>query len=135
LDSIDQRMQSFVGWLGEIPQEARRLEDHEARNHAAPWLRHHLGRGIVHSYVAGYELGERWWTLFFERTLNRASDGAEQWWIEAYDCHGKSSSGSYYYLPVENRWGRLQDTRRTVESDTDVSTAIGSSSRGLTRRG
>ncbi len=104
MDSIDLRMQSFVGWHGEIPQEARRLEDHEARSHAAPWLRHHLGRGIVHSYVIGYQLGEHWWTLFFERALSATTDGAERWWVEAYDCNGKSWSGNYYYLLTENRW-------------------------------
>ena len=31
MDSIDRRMQSFVHWRGEVPLEAKRLEDFEAR--------------------------------------------------------------------------------------------------------
>jgi hypothetical protein len=104
LDPMNQRMQSFVERHGEIPREARRLQDREARNHATPWLRHHLGRGIVSGYVIGYQLGERWWTFFFERTSGAATDGAEQWWVEAYDCNGQSWSGNYYYLLRESRW-------------------------------
>jgi hypothetical protein len=97
-------MQSFVEWYGEIPQEARRLGDHEARNHATPWLRHHLGRGIVAGYVIGYRLDERWWTFFFERASGAQADAAEQWWVEAYDCNGKSWSRNYYYLLRDRRW-------------------------------
>jgi hypothetical protein len=104
LDSIDQRMESFVEWYGEIPQEATRLGDHEARNHATPWLRHHLGRGIVAGYVIGYRLGERWWTFFFERDSGAQADAAEQWWVEAYDCNGKSWSRNYYYSLADRRW-------------------------------
>ena len=104
LDPINQRMQSFVELHGEIPREAMRLQDRQARNHATPWLRHHLGRGIVSGYVIGYQLGELWWTFFFERTSGAATDGAEQWRVEAYDCNGKSWSRNYYYLLRESRW-------------------------------
>jgi len=36
----------------EAPRRSRSSE------HGAPWLRHHIGRGIVHSYVVGYQLRE-----------------------------------------------------------------------------
>ena len=104
MDSIDQRMQSFVAWHAQIPPEAKRLEDYEAKGHAAPWLRHHLGRGIVHSYVIGFQLEDRWWTLFFERASDAGMDGSERWWIEAYDHNGKSWSDLYYYLPTQRLW-------------------------------
>jgi hypothetical protein len=73
-------------------------------DHAVPWLRRHLGRGIIHSYVIGYQLGERWWTLFFDRAFSTPTEGAEHWRVEAYDCNGKSWSGNYYYLLTENQW-------------------------------
>jgi hypothetical protein len=99
-------MQSFVAWHGQIPPEATRVEEHEAERHAVAWLRRHIGgRGCVHSYVIGYVLRERWWSLFFQRTSVTAADGAEQWWIEAYDHNGKSWSESYYYS-LEGRWRR-----------------------------
>jgi hypothetical protein len=114
LDSIDRIMQSFVAWHGQIPTEAKRIEDHEAYRHATAWLRRHIGgRGIVHSYVIGYVLGERWWTLFFQRaTCGRGSSeaassttigGAEPWWIEAYDHKGTSWGDTYFYLP-DGQW-------------------------------
>jgi len=107
LDSIDARMQSFVAWHGQVPPEARYVEDHEAQGHAAAWLRRHLGgRGIVHSHVIGYVVEERWWTLFFQRTLTTAIDDAEQWWIESYDDTGKHWSSYYYYYVSEGRWSR-----------------------------
>jgi len=104
LDPIDQRMQSFVRWYGEIPSGATRLEAHEAQSHAAPWLRHHVGRGIVAGYVIGYQSGEQWWTFLFERAPGLTTEGAEQWWVEAYDCNGKSWSRNYCYLLKDSRW-------------------------------
>ena len=105
LDSIDARMQSFVAWHGQIPAEARCMENHEADSHAAAWLRRHLGgRGIVHSHVIGYSAGERWWTLFFQRTVTTAIDDSEQWWIESYDHTGRHWSSYYYYCLSEGRW-------------------------------
>jgi hypothetical protein len=35
VDSIDHRMHAFVQWRGEVPPEAKRLEDFEAREHTA----------------------------------------------------------------------------------------------------
>ena len=34
MDPIDRRMQSFVKWFGEVPVEAKRMHDFEAREHS-----------------------------------------------------------------------------------------------------
>lgn len=104
--SIDERLRTFVAWHGEIPSEANRIDDAEAREHAATWIRRNLGDGVAGAYVIGYRLGERWWTLFFERTsiYQPYPEGAERWHIEAYDHNGRSWIGNYYYWPAENRW-------------------------------
>jgi hypothetical protein len=47
VDSIDLRMQSFVEWRCEVPLNAKRLEDFDARKHAATWIRHNIGKGVV----------------------------------------------------------------------------------------
>jgi hypothetical protein len=97
-------MRSFVAWHGQVPTAAKRIEDHEAHRHGTAWLRRHIGgRGIVHSYVIGYVLGERWWTLFFQRASSTTIRGAEVWWIEAYDHSGASWSDTYSYFP-DGRW-------------------------------
>jgi hypothetical protein len=87
-----------------VPAEARRLEDFEACEHAATWIRRNIGLGVVHSYVIGYELGDRWWTLFFDRIDAIAPDGAEVWRIEAYHHSGKSWSGRFFFWPEWSRW-------------------------------
>jgi hypothetical protein len=106
VDSIDRRMASFVDWHGQVPPEAKLLEDFEAREHAASWIRRNIGTGIVHSNVTGYQLGDCWWTLFSEHAESRYPPpvGAERWHIEAYDHNGQSWIGNYYYWPAENRW-------------------------------
>ena len=113
VDSIDRRMQSFVAWYGEVPTEATRIEDFEARQDAASWIRRNIGVGIVHGYVIGYKLDNRWWTLFFEHTYGSYTppEGAERWHIEAYDYNGKSWIGNYYYWPAENRWRHVSYER------------------------
>ena len=97
-------MLSFIAWHGEIPAGATRIEGYRAREHAASWIRQHIGVGIVHSYVIGYEAGDCWWTLFFERTDRLAPDDAEVWHVEAYNYAGKSWSGRYYHWLRTNRW-------------------------------
>jgi len=100
-------MESFIAWDGQVPPKAKRLEDSEARTHAAPWIRRLIGRGLARTYVIGYALGQCWWTLCFERGNrgeNVTAEGAESWWIEAYDHNGISWTGNYYYWPLENRW-------------------------------
>jgi hypothetical protein len=105
--SVDYRMQSFIAWHGEVPPEAKRLEDFEARTHGAPWIRRLIGKGLACSYVVGYALGQRWWTLCFERKKRHDSvtpEGAEDWCIEAYDHTGNSWTGHYHFWPAEDRW-------------------------------
>jgi hypothetical protein len=107
VDTIDHRMQSFVAWHGEVPAEARRLEDFEAREHVATWIRRNIGVGVIHSYAIGYQLEDRWWTLFFERIHAIALPGGEVWHVEAYDHSGKSWSGRFLFWPELSRWWRL----------------------------
>jgi hypothetical protein len=100
-------MESFIAWNGEVPPEAKRLEDSDARTHAAPWIRRLIGKGLACTYVIGYALGQCWWTLCFEREKrheNVIPEGAESWRIEAYDHNGISWTSNYYYWPDENRW-------------------------------
>jgi hypothetical protein len=105
--SIDQRMESFIAWHGEVPLEAKRLEDFEARKHGAAWIRRLIGRGLGCTYVVGCALGQRWWTLCFERQTHeedRTPEGAENWCVEAYDHRAISWTSNYYYWPAEGRW-------------------------------
>jgi hypothetical protein len=109
--TIDHRMESFIAWHGEVPPEAKRLEDFEARAHAASWIRRLIGKGIACSYVIGCQLGERWWTFCFERS-ERAEypipEGAERWCVEAYKHDGQSWSENYYYWPAGRRWRHVR---------------------------
>jgi len=102
--SIDERMLAFVAWHGGIPRDAVRIEDYDARSHASRWVRHNLGKGIVHSYVIGYARGDTWWTLFFERISTSEPKLPEPWWIEAYGNDGKGWRDTYLYWPEEKRW-------------------------------
>jgi hypothetical protein len=111
VDSIDRRMQSFVQWRGEVPPEAKRLEDFEARGHTAPWVRFNIGEGIVASYVVGFQHGDGWWTYFFERIEREdAPGGAERWRIEAYNSQGRSWTDDFLCWPLEHRWSRALPT-------------------------
>lgn len=105
--SIDHRMESFIAWHCQVPPEAKRLEDFEARTHGTPWIRRLIGKGLACTYVIGYALGQSWWTLCFERQKPNEDvtpEGAENWCIEAYDHSGITWTGQYYYWPAENRW-------------------------------
>lgn len=107
MDSIDRRMQSFTGWRGEVPPEAKRLEDFEARGHAAPWVRLNIGKGIACAYVIGFQHGKAWWTYFFERIDKDNAPGApERWRIEAYNSQGRSWTDDFLCWPLEHRWKR-----------------------------
>lgn len=103
---IDALMESFVAWHGEVPPEAKRIDEATATEHAAAWVRRNIGLGAAHGYIIGYEKGACWWTLFFERTsaYRPYPVGAERWHIEAYDYRGESWVGNYYFWPAENRW-------------------------------
>jgi hypothetical protein len=104
VDAVDQRMQAFVRWYGEVPSEAKLLEDFDAKRHAAVWVRRTVGNGIAGAYVVAYQLGGRWWTLFFDRTSDWAPEGAENWSIEAYSNTSASWIQEYYYWPAEGTW-------------------------------
>ena len=107
MDSIDRRMQSFAEWYGEVPRDAKRLEDFEAREHAATWVRRTIGKGIAGAYVIGFQRGDAWWSYFFERLdENTALGTVESWRVEAYDSRGRSWSDDYVWWPVESRWTR-----------------------------
>ena len=114
VDSIDHRMQSFVEWRGEVPLSAKRVEDFDARQHAATWIRHNLGKGVAGAYVIGYAVQARWWSYFFERVETCAPEGAEVWSIEAYNHEGKSWLGRFYFWADFTRWRPvpLQDPRK-----------------------
>jgi hypothetical protein len=104
--SVDALMESFVKWHGEVPPEAIRIDDAEAREYAVSWIRRNIGIGIAHSYAVGFEVGDRWWTLFFERSdhYRPHPEGSQRWHVEAYDHNGKSWIGNYYFWPANNRW-------------------------------
>ena len=106
MDSIDLRLQSFVRLRAEVPPDAKRLEDFEARRHAASWLRLNIGEGIAGAYVVGFQCGEDWWTYFFERIDGAldAPETAERWRIEAYNSDGRSWVGDFLRWPSEDRW-------------------------------
>jgi hypothetical protein len=104
VDSIDHRMQSFVTWRGEVPSAAKRLEDFDARQHAATWIRHNIGKGVAGAYVVGYALEAMWWSYFFERVESCAPEGAEVWNVEAYNHEGKSWLSRFHYWPDFIRW-------------------------------
>jgi hypothetical protein len=108
VDTIDHRMQSFVEWRGEVPLIARRLEDFDARKHAATWIRHNIGKGVAGAYVIGYALEAMWWSYFFERVETCAPEGAEVWSVEAYNHEGKSWLDRFYHWPHISRWRRAQ---------------------------
>jgi hypothetical protein len=98
-------MQSFVQWRGEVPPEAKRLEDFEARGHAATWLRLNIGEGIAGAYVIGFQSGEAWWSYFFERIgRGETPEGAETWRVEAYNSRGRSWTHDYLWWLSESRW-------------------------------
>lgn len=102
--SIDERMLSFTRWHGEVPPEARRVEDFEATIHAAIWIRRNLGLGVASEYVIGFQLGESWWTLFFDRIETLAPRDAEVWRVESYSSGGRTWTDRFYHWPEEDRW-------------------------------
>jgi hypothetical protein len=112
--TVDHRMESFVALFGDVPPEAHRLDDSEARHHGATWIRRLLGKGIACQYVIAYQQGERWWTFCFERFSDpRAeTDDDERWTIEAYDSTGRSWSDIFRFDPPASLWERATQTTR-----------------------
>jgi hypothetical protein len=104
-------MESFIAWHGEVPPEAKRLREFEARDHGATWIRRLVGKGVACSYVIGYELGNQWWTFVFERadrTEYEIPEGAERWSVEAYKHDSSSWTKNYFYWPADGRWRHVQ---------------------------
>ena len=105
--SIDTRLELFARQFGDIPEQARRLSDHEAQEHRAVWIRRVLGKGLSSTYVIGYIHEEKWWTWCFEPVSNTQLQPAlTQWRIERYDSAGRSATGSFCFDSVQLRWSR-----------------------------
>ena len=109
--SVDHRMKSLVACFGDVPAEARRLGDAEAREHGATWVRRLIGKGIAGQYVIAYEHAERWWTFCFEReldpTLDTGTGDAELWTVESYDSEGRSWCDTFQFDSELSMWERL----------------------------
>jgi len=102
----DRRFLSFIAWHGEVPREAKQLDEPEARERATAWIRAQYTEHFqLHGHVIAYQLGERWWTVLFERSdPGGAPKDAENWWIEAFAHNDLHWAGNYFYWPIENRW-------------------------------
>jgi hypothetical protein len=109
--TVDHRMQSLVAAFGNVPADARRLQDAEAQEHGATWIRRMLGKGIACHYVIAYQHGERWWSFCFEREpeLSPTTPDGEVWTVEAYDSDGKSWCGTFQFHSQLSLWERRPD--------------------------
>ncbi len=103
-------MRSFVKWYGEVPDEARRIEEFEANEHAAPWIRRNVGLGIAYAYVIGFQADTRWWTLFFDRIEEAGGEDLELWKIESYSNAAPSWVAQFRYRPRSGQWWQAQDS-------------------------
>jgi hypothetical protein len=112
--TLDHRMESFVTAFGDVPPQARRLDDSEARQHGATWIRRLLGKGIACQYVIAYQQGERWWTFCFEREPEPAVETEDDalWVIEAYDSTGRSWCDTFRFNTTTCAWERAPETMR-----------------------
>ncbi len=102
-------MRSFVKWCGEVPGEARRIEEFEANQHAVTWIRRNVGLGIAYAYVIGFQADTRWWTLFFDRIDEAGAEDLELWKIESYSNAASSWVDYFRYRPSSGRWRRADD--------------------------
>lgn len=103
--SSDRRFQSFVSWYSEVPHEAQRLADAEARQRAATWVPQRFGDDRKsRGQLIAFQLADRWWTLFFERESDGAPKDAENWWIEGYAHDGSQWASNYFYWPGDDHW-------------------------------
>jgi hypothetical protein len=133
--TVDHRMESFVAAFGNVPPGARRLDDAEARDHWATWIRRLLGKGIACQYVIAYQQGELWWTFCFERELDRElpveddelpiDDDDELWTVEAYDSAGHSWRHTFRFDPHLSAWGRVPDMTRLPSPSTKRASRTG----------
>lgn len=108
VNTIDHRMESFIARFGEIPPEAQRLTDAEARQHGASWVQRVLGKGLACAYVSGYAVEDDWWTFCFERDRapGPGRGNAEVWTVEGYDSRGGGWRERFHYWPDIDLWQR-----------------------------
>jgi hypothetical protein len=112
---IEDKLLSFVAWHGEIPPDARRITAEEAATHRAQWVRRNLSVGTVSAYVIGFESGDSWWTLFFDRIRETSATGVvEVWKINGYNSRGPSWERRFWYWP-DGRWQQVSP-RDTAQS-------------------
>jgi hypothetical protein len=105
--TIEERMEEFVALFGDVPRDAHKLEDYEAKHHQDTWVQRLVGEGIACHYVIGYQLGDRWWTFCFDHRDEAPELGDHEFWVvEAYDSDGGSSCQGFLYSPVSMRWTR-----------------------------
>lgn len=104
---VEDKLLAFVRWHGEIPPDAHRITDDEAAMHSASWVRRNLGVGTVSAYVIGFELGDSWWTLFFDRMREASATSiVEVWKIDSYNNRGPSWERRFWYWP-DGRWQQV----------------------------
>ena len=122
LTSIDSRMELFARQFGDLPEQATRLSDHEAREHRAFWIRRVLGKGLGSTYVIGYIHEDEWWTWCFEPVVSNTQlqPGLTQWRVERYDSSGRSATGLFCFDRVQLRWSRCVFNSCSGPSDADL---------------
>jgi elongation factor P hydroxylase len=75
--------------------------------HSAPWVRRNLGVGTASAYVIGFDSGDSWWTLFFDRIREASATGVvEVWKIDGYNSRGQSWERRFWYWP-DGRWQQV----------------------------
>ena len=125
--TVDRRMESFVAAFGDVTAEARRLDDVEAHDHWATWIRRLIGKGIACQYVIAYQHRERWWTFCFERDCEPelATEDDERWTVEAYDSTGQSWCHTFRFDPHYSDWARVADSPRVPSPPTKRASRLG----------
>jgi hypothetical protein len=103
--TIEDRMEELVALCGDVPRDAHKLEDYEARHHQDIWVQRLIGEGITCHYVVGYQLDDRWWTFCFDRREEAWEAADDEFWVvEAYDSDGGSWCQGFLYSPVSMQW-------------------------------
>jgi hypothetical protein len=107
---MEERMTSFVAWHGEVPPEATRLDDFQARKLAATGVRGLVPTPAGDGEAIGFALAERWWTVSFvhnEQCDYTTPPGAENWLVEGHDAFGGLWTSNYFYWPQQSRWRHI----------------------------
>jgi hypothetical protein len=105
--TIEERMEEFVALFGDVPRDAHKLQDYEARHHQDTWVQRLVGEGIACHYVMGYQLDDIWWTFCFDHREGAPEASDDEFWVvEAYDSDGGSWCQGFLYSPASMRWTR-----------------------------